>query len=131
MIVLGVHIGHDSSAALVVNGKLVADVAEERFKRIKHYNGLPLKSIDYCLKSYNITMNEVDVIAIPGKYLIPDLNFLFDLGLPVTPDSRIRNLLEIAPVVPRKTLKKPPLYMKTFKKNNPMGRFLKNGGLII
>ncbi|HOI30226.1 MAG TPA: carbamoyltransferase C-terminal domain-containing protein [Melioribacteraceae bacterium] len=118
MVVLGVHVGHDSSAALVIDGKLVADVAEERFKRIKHYNGLPLKSIDYCLKSQNITINEVDIIAVPGIHTIPDFNFLFELGLPVTPDSRIRNLLEIAPVVPRKTLKKPPIYVKSFKKND-------------
>ncbi len=116
MIVLGVHIGHDSSAALVIDGKVVADVAEERFKRIKHYNGLPLKSIDYCLSSQNLKIDDVDIIAVPGLALISDFNFLFELGLPVNPDSKIRNLLEIAPVVPRKTLKKPPLYMKSFKK---------------
>jgi len=33
MKILGVHIGHDSSAALVVDGRIVADVAEERFTR--------------------------------------------------------------------------------------------------
>ena len=43
--ILGVHSGHDSSAALIVDGRIVADVAEERFSRIKHDAGLPLRSL--------------------------------------------------------------------------------------
>jgi len=50
MNILGVHIGHDSSAALIQDGKSVADVAEERFNRIKHYGGMPLESIRFCLE---------------------------------------------------------------------------------
>ena len=97
MIVLGIHIGHESSAALIIDGKVVTDVAEERFKRIKHYNGLPIKSIEYCLKSQNISMNDIDIIAIPDKQLIPDFSFLLDSGLPINHPSKIRSLLEIAP----------------------------------
>ena len=63
MNVLGIHIGHDSSVALVQNGKLVADVAEERFSRIKHFSGLPFKSLDYCLKAFNLTMDDIDLFA--------------------------------------------------------------------
>ena len=44
MKVLGIHIGHDSSAALIVDGCIVADVAEERFNRIKHSCELPVIS---------------------------------------------------------------------------------------
>ena len=51
MKILGVHIGHDSSASLVIDGKIVADVAEERFNRIKHYAGLPRNAVNYCLNS--------------------------------------------------------------------------------
>ena len=79
MNVLGVHIGHDSSAALVKDGRIVADVAEERFVRIKHYSKLPINSIEYCLKSQNLTMNDIDIIAIPAAGVAPELNFLFDL----------------------------------------------------
>ncbi|HEY0241601.1 MAG TPA: carbamoyltransferase N-terminal domain-containing protein, partial [Gemmatimonadaceae bacterium] len=82
MNVLGVHIGHDSSAALVRDGRIVADVAEERFVRIKHYSKLPTQSIDYCLKSHGMTMNDIDVIAVPAAGVAPDLNFLFDLKGP-------------------------------------------------
>ena len=65
MKVLGIHIGHDSSAALVVHGKIIADVAEERFSRVKHDAGLPLRSIDYCLKSQKLTMADIDAVAVP------------------------------------------------------------------
>jgi carbamoyltransferase len=65
MNVLGVHLGHDSSAALVQDGRIVADVAEERFIRVKHYAGLPIRSIEYCLRSKNLTMDDIDAIAIP------------------------------------------------------------------
>ena len=65
MNVLGVHVGHDSSAALVRDGKIVADVAEERFVRTKHYSGLPLHAIDYCLKSQNLSIADIHSIAIP------------------------------------------------------------------
>ena len=79
MKILGIHIGHDSSAALVVDGKIVADVAEERFTRTKHYSGLPIGSIDYCLKSRGLTMAEIDMVAVPADCSVPDLNFLLDL----------------------------------------------------
>ena len=38
--VLSIHVGHDSSAALVENGKVVAAVAEERFTKLKHYSNI-------------------------------------------------------------------------------------------
>ena len=51
MNILGIHIGHDSSVALIRDGKIIADVAEERFTRTKHYAGLPIRSLEYCLKA--------------------------------------------------------------------------------
>lgn len=66
MKILGVHIGHDSSACLVIDGKIVADVAEERFTRIKHDSGLPIKSIEYCLSHANVSIDELDAVALPG-----------------------------------------------------------------
>ena len=66
MKILGVHIGHDSSAALVVDGRIVADVAEERFTRTKHFCGLPIHAVDYCLKSQGLTMADLDAVAVPA-----------------------------------------------------------------
>ena len=58
--------GHDSSAALLVNGKVVAAVEEERFTRKKHADGqMPINAIKYCLKTAGLTPEDIDVIAFP------------------------------------------------------------------
>jgi len=99
--VLGIHIGRDSSAALVVDGRIVTDVAEERFVRIKHYCGLPICSLDYCLRSQNIGIGGVDLVAVSGASENIDLNFLLDLkesrrnkrSLPDQAEDAIRQFL--------------------------------------
>jgi carbamoyltransferase len=80
MIVLGVHKGHDSSAALIVNGVIVADVAEERFTRIKHHAGLPFHAVAYCLEVAGIKMEQVDAVAIASRFPVRDFNLMFDLA---------------------------------------------------
>lgn len=63
--ILGINAFHgDSSACLVIGGKLIAAVEEERFRRIKHWAGLPTESIQYCLYEAGITLDKVDAIAI-------------------------------------------------------------------
>lgn len=79
MRVLGVHLGHDSSAALVIDGKLVADAAEERFTRIKHDAGLPVSAIASCLEIAGLEIRDVDVVALPTEAELWPLNDLFDL----------------------------------------------------
>lgn len=64
-IVLGLSYGHgDSSAALIVNGKLVAAAEEERFTRVKHYAHFPFKAIEYCFKHACITGDQIHTVAI-------------------------------------------------------------------
>ncbi len=65
MIILGINAFHgDSSACLVVNGKLIAAVEEERFRRVKHWAGFPAKAIIYCLDEAGIDVTDIDYIAI-------------------------------------------------------------------
>ncbi len=65
MIVLGLNAFHaDSAAALLVDGRLVAAVEEERFRRIKHWAGFPSQAIDWCLSSAGLSLKDVDVIAV-------------------------------------------------------------------
>lgn len=65
MIILGLNAYHgDSSACIVVDGKLIAAVEEERLTRIKHWAGLPVQSIKYCLQESGIRLQDVDHIAI-------------------------------------------------------------------
>jgi carbamoyltransferase len=42
---------HDSAAALVVDGKIIASAEEERFNRIRHSRGYPKKAVEYCLEA--------------------------------------------------------------------------------
>lgn len=115
MRVLGVHIGHDSSAALVVDGRIVADVAEERFTRTKHYAGLPIKSIAYCLKASGISIEDVDTVAVPSMGPYPDANHLFALdGSRAFTRTIPGQLLERARRIMGTSLPKPPLYIKQF-----------------
>lgn len=65
-ITLGLHVSHNSSACLFVNGKLIAAIQEERLRRIKQYEGFPLLSINFVLHQANIKPSEVDNIAIAG-----------------------------------------------------------------
>ena len=49
MIYLGIHNSWQSGAALIVDGKIIGAVTEERFNRIKNYHGMPINSINYLL----------------------------------------------------------------------------------
>src|SRR6188768_1445917 len=65
MIILGLNAFHaDSSAALIRDGVLVAAAEEERFRRIKHWAGLPSEAIGYCLGEAGLCLNDVDHIAV-------------------------------------------------------------------
>lgn len=65
MIVLGINAYHaDSSAAIFVDGIMIAAIEEERFRRIKHWAGFPSMAIEFCLKEAGVGLNGVDHIAI-------------------------------------------------------------------
>lgn len=58
---------HDSSAALVSDGMLVAAAEEERFSRKKHDSGFPSLAVDFCLRQAGITMADVDYVVFYEK----------------------------------------------------------------
>lgn len=58
---------HDSAAALVQDGVLVAASAEERFSRLKHDSGFPQLAIDFCLKTGGVTLDDVDYVVFYEK----------------------------------------------------------------
>ncbi|MBL7147626.1 MAG: carbamoyltransferase [Nanoarchaeota archaeon] len=63
---------HDASAALLKDGVIVAAAEEERFTRKKHDTSFPINAISYCLKSQNITIDDVEYV---GFYEKPFLKF--------------------------------------------------------
>ena len=101
--ILGLNAYHgDSAACLFVDGKLIAAAEEERFRRIKHWAGLPTQAIDYCLREGGLTINEIDHIAVNRKPGVNNLRrFLFVLRH--RPDPRlmwqkVRNIRKAATV---------------------------------
>jgi carbamoyltransferase len=58
---------HDSSAALVMDGRLVAAAEEERFSRRKHDSGFPSLAIEFALKTGGITLHDVDFVVFYEK----------------------------------------------------------------
>ena len=55
--------GHDSAAALLVDGKIVAAAAQERFSRKKHTGEFPVDAVHYCLAESAIKIREIDEIV--------------------------------------------------------------------
>ncbi len=71
MIILGISaFYHDSAAALIVDGRIIAALEEERFTRIKHDNQFPLQAVTRVLQLAGYTMDDVDVIAYYEKPLL-------------------------------------------------------------
>lgn len=65
MIVLGLNAYHgDASAALLVDGELVAAAEEERFNRVKHCAGFPRLAVEYCLREADARVEDIDHVAI-------------------------------------------------------------------
>lgn len=63
--ILGLNAFHgDASACLLKNGDIVAAAEEERFNRIKHWAGVPVKATKYCLDEAGIKLSDVSVIAL-------------------------------------------------------------------
>ena len=103
MIIVGLNAYHgDSSACVVIDGKIVAAAEEERFRRVKHWAGFPAEAIRYCLQEAGVGLGDVGHVAINQDskanlwkkvgYLLsrrPDLSLVMD---------RIRNKRERAQV---------------------------------
>lgn len=58
---------HDSAAALLVDGEIVAAAQEERFTRRKHDSGFPVEAISYCLAEAGLRLSEIDHVAFYDK----------------------------------------------------------------
>lgn len=90
---------HDSAAALVKDGAIIAAAEEERFNRIKHYNGFPTIACKFCLEQSGVTINDVDKVIFYEK---PFLKF----------ERIIRTHINYAPKGLRTFLKAMPTWLK-------------------
>jgi carbamoyltransferase len=61
---------HDSAAALMVDGELVAAAQEERFTRKKHDHNFPKQAVDYCLREAGLDAADLDYVVFYDKPLL-------------------------------------------------------------
>ncbi|MDB2469166.1 carbamoyltransferase [Alphaproteobacteria bacterium] len=71
MKILGIHDGHNASAAIVVDGKLIVAKAEERLSRLKHHYGCPKLAIEKVLAIAGLRSSELDGVAMATPTLPP------------------------------------------------------------
>ena len=90
---------HDSAAALIRDGEIVAAAQEERFTRKKHDHRFPIRAIEYCLQEGGISSNELDFV---GFYDKPFVKF----------ERLIETYLAYAPAGLRSFLMAMPLWLK-------------------
>ena len=85
MIILGIHDGHNASASLVVDGKLLCAIGEERLSRDKHQYGFPSKAIEAVLKFGKVDTSDLDRVAmatptLPPAYFYTQRNSTFSIS---------------------------------------------------
>lgn len=66
MNVLGIHDGHNASATLVVDGRVVASAQEERYRYQKNFMGFPERAIASALKVAKLNIEDLDIVALPS-----------------------------------------------------------------
>lgn len=86
---------HDSAAALLKNGEVIAAVEEERFSRKKFDDGFPKMAIDYCLNEAGITPSQLDAVAFYDKSVLK-FERLLDNYIAVSPRG-LRSFLDVMP----------------------------------
>lgn len=91
-------LGHDAAAALLIDGRLVAAVEEERLNREKKTTDFPVNAIDWCLGEAGITFDDVDLFAFPWNWTPQVLGEILD-GIRTSPmpqDAKTRLMGDMA-----------------------------------
>src|ERR1051325_6661892 len=102
--ILGLNAYHaDAAACVIVDGRLIAAAEEERFRRVKHWAGLPTEAVAYCLQEAGLYLGDIDHIAInrdPGANLLRKALFAFSAhpGLSIIRD-RLQNAGKVRDLV--------------------------------
>lgn len=109
---------HDSAAALVENGKILAAAQEERFTRIKHDQDFPVHAVRYCLKQASISIDDIDLIAFYDKPLLK-FDRLLETYLMFAPRG-LQSFVQAMPLWMKKKLAIPKLINRTLGYSGPM-----------
>ena len=80
---------HDSAAALIEDGRIVAAAQEERFTRKKHDSRFPANAAKYCLSEAGVAIDDIDLLAFYDKPLLK-FERLLETYLALTPADSSR-----------------------------------------
>jgi len=107
---------HDSAAALIIDGEIIAAAQEERFTRKKHDPSYPVNAINYCLTEANLDLSQLDYIAFYDK---PFLKFerLLETYVAFAPKG-LQSFRMAMPVWLREKLFLKNMLIKEFRKAN-------------
>lgn len=72
MKIVAIHPGHNSTAALMIDGKLIATVSQEKFDNVKNSAAFPADAIDMCLSIGGIDRKDVDKVVVAGQEIFPE-----------------------------------------------------------
>ena len=112
MKILGInYLGHDTSASLTIDGKLIAACEEERYNKEKHTRAFPELAIKDCLKLAKLKLSDLDLIAfssdpkleIAEKYLIPAIKEKYRIKVIIDDIERIKKIYNIETFLRKKT----------------------------
>lgn len=95
MYILGINETHNSSAALLKDGQIIACCQEERFTRIKGQGGFPENAITFCLDYAHISIDDVDLLVFGGSNPIRSAVWKIDSFA----TNLIFNIFQVAPAI--------------------------------
>tara|TARA_B110000483_G_scaffold82243_2_gene102158 strand:- start:467 stop:2296 length:1830 start_codon:yes stop_codon:yes gene_type:complete len=104
---------HDSAAALIIDGNIVAAAQEERFTRIKHDSDFPINSINYILAEANLRLSDIDAVIFYDKPLLK-FERLLETYVSFAPKGLI-SFIKAMPIVLREKLFLKYLLLKKFR----------------
>lgn len=127
MVILGVHDGHNCSAAVLVDGRLVSAINEERLTRRKSEYGFPEGAVKECLRLAGVDRRDISSVALATRALPPKY-FLTSRNASFTIEDYWREQREYW--YPRIRGAAGPAYLDVFKDKIDRGRFPYNESLI-
>ncbi len=80
MIIIGIYDDHNASAALSINGEVVCAIQEERFTKRKNEKGFPKNCVEYIMKRYDLSNENIDIVAMStiARNDLNNLNYPID-----------------------------------------------------
>ncbi|HEX6977535.1 MAG TPA: carbamoyltransferase C-terminal domain-containing protein [Patescibacteria group bacterium] len=137
MIIVGFYKGHNATACLLKDGKIIAAASEERFNRVKNSDTFPKKAIEYCLEEAGIKATDVDLFVRtyrhPEGYIAPDgeTKSSFFLTLLFSPVVYLRKFLFYFPSAHDVVIRIYNYFSEKFLVPNFQNHFRKNMSLFL